>query len=614
MATASATPFALTYDGLIDAATNGYYWILGTNRTLYWSLSNGFGTETWTDPSAAAAAVGQVFATFSQYANINFRYVGHYNSPLGAGRVSDINISLDSANRFFSSNSTWAIGMFPEAGYNQAIYAGAAGDIYINLNSDVNRLTSYAPGTEGFLLFMHEIGHALGLKHPHDSGGTGRPTLAALGLEGLDADWFSVMSYNDDNDWNAFAWDPETPMIMDVLALQYLYGKNMQASAGNNIYTPSATNTYSTIWDAGGSDTVDVSSSNQAWSIYLPEIQLSSLVDTKVGVAYLSAETALDSPHTFYWLAGDIENARGSQNGDILEGNSLDNRLEGFFGNDSIDGGAGHDIAHYNLERSNYSIMKTTEGYRVASSREGIDSLVNIEQLYFSDMSINLQYNDPVQQLYVAYFGRAADSVGLANFTRALAAAGAPDNIQGLTSAYQSNATVRSLIDAFGTSAESGRLYTGDTTAFVTAIFQNVLARAPQDAGMAFWRNAIDSGALTKGNAALSIMAGALANTTAPGRLDAELINARIKVASNFTFAIDTSDEVSAYRGSVAAASVRTMLSTVTATTDTDAFQSTVNATLASLSPGVDTAAYRVTLSDESVQLVGVAPELPSFT
>ncbi|HEY8024512.1 MAG TPA: DUF4214 domain-containing protein [Burkholderiaceae bacterium] len=186
-------------------------------------------------------------------------------------------------------------------------------------------------------------------------------------------------------------------------------------------------------------------------------------------------------------------------------------------------------------------------------------------------------YGTVVQQLYIAYFGRPADSGGLTNFSAALQAAGAPADIGNLSVAYTSNPTLKALIDSFGTSAESQTLYgSGTTSSFVTAIFQNVLGRAPASSGLAFWVTAIDSGNLTKADAALAIMAGAEANTTTQGRLDAALIANRITIAENFTSTISTS----AYVGPAAAADARTMLGTVTSTTDPAAFQATIASTI----------------------------------
>jgi len=207
----------------------------------------------------------------------------------------------------------------------------------------------------------------------------------------------------------------------------------------------------------------------------------------------------------------------------------------------------------------------------------------NPTRLLATSSTVPADYSGVVQQLYVAYFGRPADAGGLTNFEAALVAAGAPISIQDLTAAYNTNATINGLINSFGTSTESNSLYAGDTTAFVKAVYNNVLNRAPQPAGLAFWVNAIDSGTLTKGNAALSIMAGALANTTAQGLIDTAAINNKITIASSFTNANITATQINAYKGSAAAATVRTMLATVNNTTDTTAFQSTVTSTIGTL-------------------------------
>ncbi|MGZ5508787.1 MAG: carboxylesterase family protein, partial [Limisphaerales bacterium] len=216
-------------------------------------------------------------------------------------------------------------------------------------------------------------------------------------------------------------------------------------------------------------------------------------------------------------------------------------------------------------------IVSITDSGTVAVSLNGFSS------------SHNLSYGDVVQALYVAYFGRPADSGGWTNFEAALSTAAAPSDLQGLNSSYNSNATVKYLVDAFGTSAESNALYTGSTADFVNAIYAHVLNRASDSAGLQFWVNAIDSGILTKGNAALSIMAGALANTTPQGLIDAQVVTKKVAIGTAFTASLSTATQSSAYSGDAAAATVRTMLSTVTSATDTTAFQSSIDSTVSSL-------------------------------
>ncbi|HEX8956218.1 MAG TPA: DUF4214 domain-containing protein, partial [Burkholderiaceae bacterium] len=133
---------------------------------------------------------------------------------------------------------------------------------------------------------------------------------------------------------------------------------------------------------------------------------------------------------------------------------------------------------------------------------------------------------------------------------------------------------MKTLVDTFGTSSESVALYgTGDSTAFVQAVFQNVLGRAPAASGLAFWSGAIDNGTLSRGDAALSIMAGALSNTSTQGLLDAQLVHNHIVTASYYTAQVVSQNATSYYKGAAAAASARATLAGDTAQTDSTGYQ-----------------------------------------
>ena len=193
-------------------------------------------------------------------------------------------------------------------------------------------------------------------------------------------------------------------------------------------------------------------------------------------------------------------------------------------------------------------------------------------------------YATTVQELYVAYFGRPADPNGLVNFENALLATGVTPTIEGINSAYATNAGVAALVNSFGTSAESQRLYgNGDATSFVTAVFQNVLGRQPLSSGLSFWVDSINSGSVSRGDAALQIMEGALTNNTAQGVIDGQLIENRLAVAAYFTSQVAVPSAVGSYSGSSAANAARSMLADVTSTTDPTSFESTVDATVLDL-------------------------------
>jgi len=376
MATPSSVPLPLTGDNVIDAATNGFYWQLDSSRTINWALADGFFGESWISPANVAAILASVFKNISSYANVQFNYVGYYSDPSTAYFAgSDITISLGGSGIFGSDTSTWAFGLFPDASYN-ALYLGASGDIFLNINSQANFLPSYAPGSAGYALAIHEIGHTLGLKHPFDDGGTGHPTLEQLGVAELNKDWFTVMAYNDDYDYNLRFWDPATPMVMDVLALQYLYGKNNTTNATNTTYTLFLNGTYQTIWDAGGTDVINVSQSSVGWAIQLPIFQISALVDTKVGFALPASEVSLSSPLTLYWLTGDIENITGSSFDDTLFGNDSSNSLVGNAGSDTLNGGLGNDTLNGGLGADSMAGGLGDDTYTIDSLGDSVTELV----------------------------------------------------------------------------------------------------------------------------------------------------------------------------------------------------------------------------------------------
>ncbi|CAN7243204.1 DUF4214 domain-containing protein [Duganella sp. LjRoot269] len=193
------------------------------------------------------------------------------------------------------------------------------------------------------------------------------------------------------------------------------------------------------------------------------------------------------------------------------------------------------------------------------------------------------EYYQLVQQLYISYFGRPADPTGLSNFATQLSQLSAPTDIQGLNTAYGENSSIRALVDSFGNSDESNALYGGDNTAFVIAIYNNLLSRTPDSGGQTFWVGAINGGGLTRANASLSIMAGALVNQTTQGLQDAQLIRNRVSVGATFTTDLDTPTESSAYAGAQAAATARSLLASVNANTDVSGFGPNIDAAIATL-------------------------------
>jgi hypothetical protein len=186
--------------------------------------------------------------------------------------------------------------------------------------------------------------------------------------------------------------------------------------------------------------------------------------------------------------------------------------------------------------------------------------------------AVAADYKTVAQRMYVAYYGRPADPAGLVNLQTQLLIANAPVTVDALSTAYNNNPTLRVLIDSFGNSAESQLLYSGDNPRFVIAVYNHLLNRDPALAGLQFWTDGLNNG-LQRGNAALSIMAAALANTSSQGLADTVLISKKMAIADLFSAAVPAS----AYRGQSAAGIARNMLSMVSADTDLAAFQSTID-------------------------------------
>ena len=348
MANPRTVYFAPVYDSVIDGMTTGYKWSLDSTRSIDFGVTGGFNGEYWNNISSVNQSLENALNTFSIYANIKFVNYGYNNSynPIDANHSGvEINLSLDGNWTFFNSYNTWAIGFFPSPNYDSYPYSGASGDVYLNIKSQANYLTSYDLGSAGWFLLLHELGHTLGLKHPHDNGGTGRPTFDDLDMHNMDIDYATIMSYNDDAPWNLVSYDPATPMILDVLALQYLYGKNYSTNAGNTIHTISNyKGFYTTLWDASGDDKIDLSNANEGWTVILPDTKLSKLVDTNAGLAAPTNSLTANYPTTLVWLAGNFENVDGSKYSDLITGDSQNNNLNGGSGNDIVWGGSGNDV------------------------------------------------------------------------------------------------------------------------------------------------------------------------------------------------------------------------------------------------------------------------------
>jgi hypothetical protein len=161
---------------------------------------------------------------------------------------------------------------------------------------------------------------------------------------------------------------------------------------------------------------------------------------------------------------------------------------------------------------------------------------------------------------------------------------GAAIDAQALTESYGLPGP-RFLVDSFGTSQESVDLYgSGNYAAFIGAVYQNVLGRAPDAAGASYWVDALQRNLMTQAQAALTI----LGSTTVqdPSSTDFQVVEKRTKAAVYFTDQIRAKNLVKAYSGNGANVSARGLLSTVHADTGDDALFVIVDKYVGGLSGG----------------------------
>jgi Ca2+-binding RTX toxin-like protein len=257
------------------------------------------------------------------------------------------------------------------------------GDVQLNLKTDF----SESPGTYYYSELIHETLHALGLKHPGNydvtSGQTAGPYLKPY----EDNNTNTVMTYNDHN-WSSVNYEGKyaiTPMAYDIRALQYLYGAKSN-NATNTTYKfktvyeytvnddsktfGSSTPIKQSIWDSGGTDTLDFSVLAASSSGYYFDINEGGILtektaynssindtthgptnDEKYGASYIDETTKSTDPTPYYTSSYGttlaygvtIENVIGSSSNDTIIGNKANNTLNGGAGNDSLDGGDGND-------------------------------------------------------------------------------------------------------------------------------------------------------------------------------------------------------------------------------------------------------------------------------
>jgi serralysin len=183
-------------------------------------------------------------ALWAEVANITFEQVTETPSNVGEIRF---------GNSAAVTNSPYvAWGYYPYKAPGRSV--AEDGDVWFDKKDPGNLKLN--PGQEGFETMLHEIGHALGLDHPF-SDGYGEPILDLA----HDTDQYTVMSYNYEQSTMAYV---STRQMLDILAIQYIYGANMTTRTGDRHLQVHHHGGVQDDLDAGGNDTLDFSNQSGA--------------------------------------------------------------------------------------------------------------------------------------------------------------------------------------------------------------------------------------------------------------------------------------------------------------------------------------------------------------
>ena len=450
---------------------------------------------------AQAEAISTALITWSNVASINFSEVKETDNSFGTLRFGlsdnvDALVSNASAFAFFPSN----------------IESG--GDIWLNANTKdildgkfINTFSEsfFQEGSFSYSILVHEIGHALGLKHPFETSSRNFDTLndddniinntIMSYAVSLDADVVGLTAY------------PTTPMIEDIKAIQHLYGTNNSFNSGDTSYFFDDSTTYfQTIWESGGTDTI-IYSGNQPL-----ELSLNSASGSFIGKrvkGYSENGTYLTEIKNIY-IADfvTIENASGGSGNDLIKGNSTSNFLvggkgndslygygandvfEGGEGNDFIYGGEGVDILLRSLSDFEVNFLGEQSFQLRSSGYEGVDSLFNVERIYIGNLDspsqiIGLDINQgessgSVFRLYNAAFNRTPDGFEVGYHV---------NDIE--SNEFQLLDIARNFL----LSPEFSKTYGANQSDedYVKTLYENVLNRTPEDFELEYYTDQFES-------------------------------------------------------------------------------------------------------------------------
>ncbi len=146
------------------------------------------------------------------------------------------NSNIEFAYSGHMAGNSYAYGYFPTNG--SVWFSSSAA-----YNQGTGNLLAPVVGRYGFMTFMHEIGHALGLNHMGDYDASAPGGVHPYSFQ--DSHVYSIMSYFGPNVasfasevqnavWSGY--EPQTPMLYDVWAVQQIYGTSTTTRTDDTVY------------------------------------------------------------------------------------------------------------------------------------------------------------------------------------------------------------------------------------------------------------------------------------------------------------------------------------------------------------------------------------------
>jgi len=303
------------------------------------------------------------------------------------------------------------------------------GDVFLSsaFNSDPKNYI-LDRGDGGWVTITHELGHALGLKHPFSE-----PNKLPSSQDDIN---HTVMSYTTAEDivpkftvgdsrieLDYHILYPDFYSLYDISALQSIYGVNQTYHTEDNIYATQYTDyKIQTIWDAGGEDSIDLSNTKGTTTIDLKGGTLNSVDEYSLKSIIALHQEGVDSGQFRDWIRDRItelyndnnlytgrdnfaiakgviiENIKTGSGDDTIKDNMVDNTIFAGLGDDKIyigsggydhiDGGFGSDSLYLNILKNQVEIKEIdTAKYTIIADDFGAE-LIGIETIHFSNGEI----------------------------------------------------------------------------------------------------------------------------------------------------------------------------------------------------------------------------------